>query len=459
MTERDEQRNVSQDRALLRKLAEGCGIVASESDISNALVHYGLRHLTDREDVLKGTASWDDAMYERAQQLSGLLENELGRLGVEAAGIANPTTSTPMGSIDGLTDATAVRAIDEGRTEPLRLKGEEALIYYEQVLKDVPDRFTVPSSPENCSARETNSAKRLESLFEVITAERITRPEYLSTMSGMAGLLVEFANSQPNRNPAGLHPNQRAFQAAVTWKYLQGAETWRIEGVVNTGSVPYKTTVQNARAQFVLFAKARQEAQGNAAKKTSKDRLIPEVKRAEDLANLGIVKNPPNVSVMEESGARYVRSTETPNTVTLRARVINQLAYALDENDGAYRLIFNCSSEEIAEEAMSKARRRLWDTIVKNVRQKESLSSDLLLNNEEVKWLAPLCGKKLVPNAERKLEPFNIEPLTLKDVRARANFIHAERKQGTLTADEVEAVIMTGLEKLIAMERLRTQKG
>jgi hypothetical protein len=101
---------------------------------------------------------------------------------------------------------------------------------------------------------------------------------------------------------------------------------------------------------------------------------------------------------------------------------------------------------------MADVRKRIWGAVELNAQQTPRTNS-ARLNNEEVKWLAPLCGKKLVPNPEKKrLEPFDTEPETVDDMRVMANYLYNTKRYGDQpprTADDVEHILLEAFRKLL----------
>lgn len=96
--------------------------------------------------------------------------------------------------------------------------------------------------------------------------------------------------------------------------------------------------------------------------------------------------------------------------------------------------------------ALVSAGKLLWKAIMQNIRQpKGSISEDNRLNPNEIKWLAPLCGIRLVPDHEqRQLNPHPAEPSTLTKIE-----IELRRFNPPIDSAAVEKLILAGCRKLM----------
>jgi hypothetical protein len=150
---------------------------------------------------------------------------------------------------------------------------------------------------------------------------------------------------------------------------------------------------------------------------------------------------------------RKNRWAETHDSGAEKSGLAARLASTLGGNPGAYDRIFNIVAEVLVEEQdIPDAINRLWGAVINNVNH-WSLDSAGRLNNEEVKWLAPLCGKKLVVNKEtNRLEPRDAEPLSLDEMKVLAYNLYKDGAYGDQpprTAEDVEYIILSACRKLV----------
>lgn len=321
---------------------------------------------------------------------------------------------------------------------------------YEALLEGVSTKTSPVLTEGEKLQYEEKADKRWQSLVSILAQKTDVEPHELSE-ARIASLLGEFAHYTPVHARARLAPDYRIMRAAMLWKYLQGAPAQEIQRAAYSVDKTYIAQVSAIRNAFLLFVENKYQKELEQSVKSPTDKP-----RRRNNARAASLAETTQVSRKRERGAleTYQRSKkpEIRGSEAIRATLCTRLAAVVGGNHGAYRKIFNLMAEVVVEdENLSDARKRLWGAVERNLQQTPINSARL--NNEEVKWLAPLCGKKLVPDPkEKRLVPFDTEPETLNDMRVRANHLYTRRMYGDQlprTADDVEFIILEATRKLL----------
>lgn len=266
-------------------------------------------------------------------------------------------------------------------------------------------------------------------------------------------LLGEFAAQDLNDRRKRLTPEYQMMRTAMLAKYLQGANAETIQRAAKAVDTAYTAKVSSVRQAFVVFVEARyrkefgqqvtpQGSQGSRRGVGAESLQVTTAKMNRRKEAVALVK-------YEQS-----KNPETHSNEVARAFICTRLGALLGGNMGAYRKVFNLMAEVIVTDTdLRDARRRLWGAVGHNLTMQGMPADDLRLTNEEVKWFAPLCGKKLVvdPNTKR-LVAVDAKPETLADVKVLAHRLYtgnAYGKQPRRTAAEAESMILSAAQKLL----------
>lgn len=266
-------------------------------------------------------------------------------------------------------------------------------------------------------------------------------------------LLGEFAAQDSEDRRKRLTPEYQMMRAAMLAKYLQGADGRAIQQAAMTVDAVYTAKVSSVRQAFVVFVEAKYR---NEFGQPMRSPNLPRGRKstgAEELQTRTANMNR-NAEQAALVGYKQSKSPETHSNEVTRAFICTRLGTLLGGNMGAYRKVFNLMAEVIVTDTdLRDARRRLWGAVGHNLTMQGMPADDLRLTNEEVKWVAPLCGKKLVvdPNTKR-LVAVDAKPETLADVKVLAHRLYtgnAYGKQPRRTAAEAEGMILSAAQKLL----------
>jgi len=322
---------------------------------------------------------------------------------------------------------------------------------FERLLEDVPGRFSPMLTAEEREIYEAASIERWQSLrIKLATVLEIEAAELDNAR--IASMLVESAQFQPTRTQSRLPNGYRAMYMVMLWKYLDGAPREDIQRAAYSVDKEYMAKVSAIRTGFISFVEDHINLKAGVAKVKTVARRPSPYKRQEKLMHDTAEGNrrleQDHALVYHENRRREIHDSG-PEKAGLAAR----LAVTFGGNPGAYSEVFNIVAEVLVEERdVPDVRNRLWGAVVRNLKQWAPTSA-ARLNNEEVKWLAPLCGKKLLANKETKrLEPVDAEPLSLDEMKVLAHNLYEKGAYGDQpprTADEVEYIILSACRKLI----------
>mgnify|MGYP001384085702 CR=1 FL=1 len=339
---------------------------------------------------------------------------------------------------------------DETIEPAAELVGRLDMSSYEALLPGVVTRKSPALTDDERLTYEEDAKGRQESLISIIAQNAGLGTNELDE-DQVANLLVEFAQYVPVHHRARLAPDYRAMRAAMLWAYLQGAPAKKIERSAQEVNNSYVATLGSIRNAFLVFLGGKYHKE---FKRTGVSRL--KGTHQTNIPSETLLAKTARLSRQYEADALSgyrPRRPEIHGSVNERADICSRLTAVFGGNHGAYRRIFNLMAEVIVEDAdMADVRKRIWGAVEVNAQQAPRTNSERL-NNEEVKWLAPLCGKKLVPNPEKKrLEPFDTEPETVDDMRVRANYLYNTKRYGDQpprTADDVEHILLEAFRKLL----------
>lgn len=330
--------------------------------------------------------------------------------------------------------------------------------HYERLLEGVSDRFTSGLEPSERLKCEADSDKRWASLQNRLLENLLPGSEELHR-SDVAQLLVDFAQVQPRRNRHTSHfpEGYRAMYAVMLWKYLAGASSSQTEIAVSRVEPANKMTISNIRTKFVGFVDGHLNPDSKKEQRTdTPTRQIRRVTSSRDKSHLAMAAAGQASRHRAEKDLKYSSPEASPTPVTERAALVDRVAKILGGNIGAYRQIFSLMKEVVVtEEDVAEARGNLWEAVVSNIMKRQERGSETL-DNEEIVWLAPLCGKKLVADKKTKrLSAEDAEPRTLDEMKALAGYLERTHTYGEGRAErspeDVERIIQNACRKLIAL--------
>jgi hypothetical protein len=243
------------------------------------------------------------------------------------------------------------------------------------------------------------------------------------------------------------------MRAAMLWEYLQGTPADTIQRAAYIVDRTYIAKVGSIRTVFLSFIERKYQKEFQ-----HRVQSLPRKSSSRTLSDEALLANTSQMGRDYEQEAleayRQSRKPELRNSDAERSGLCTRLTAKLGGNQGAYRKIFSLVAEVVVEdEDLSDARGRLWVAVERNLQQAPSQAAAARLNNEEVKWLAPLCGKKLVPDPKTKsLSVEDMQPETLNDMRIKANNLYTRNMYGEQpprSADDVEFIILEACRKLL----------
>ncbi len=318
------------------------------------------------------------------------------------------------------------------------------ILPYERLFDGVIDRFSA-STPARRAALESTSQKRWASLNQALGDELGDSFKGLNSNEVVA-LLIEYVEAYPTRGQDRLPTEHKAVFAVMLWKHLQGATTSSIESITRA-EVPSTvgSHIRSVQTRFVRFAagrlgavypdpsKARKKPVKDPLRVSDSDKVTNELRRLRDA---------------RKKDMRH-RLPEVVDTTDTKALLADQISLALGGNVGAYRQMFDLPVKAgVQPEENGEARQKLWAAVDQNIQERKTTDTNPRLNNSEIKWVALLCGKKLVPDPEtKKLSICDGPPYTLSGIKVLAQIAHS--KGSVFTPDDAERAIYDAFQKII----------
>lgn len=320
-----------------------------------------------------------------------------------------------------------------------------------RLFPDVPDKLSPSLKDPEKKKYESASEERWRSVIGALSSEPGVQPETVNP-EAIQQLLLDYSTSELHfSRPRHLPDNYRLIYAAMLLKYFEGASPLSIRKAVSKINGAYTTKIPNLRAVFVSFAAGQLDPNNHKSPVTHKRKRLPSGRGGNRY--LRVVEGMHRQRIEFEKRARHVRQESGHDAYIRRGHVVDRLAIVLGGNRGAFRRIFSLPKECIVEERdLSDARQRLWESLVRNVQKRSELGSEVMITNEELAWMAPLCGMRLVADpVTKRLTPELAEPRTMDEIKALAVYLettHVDGDRPKRSAADIERIIQAACNKL-----------